>query len=179
MVISSHNLLASAGFGAEILIVSGLDKTQLERKIRLLTLASLGFQNIGKDVPYSTIASALQVDQSQVEKWVIDGTVSSLSLAHALIPSSTPRSVIRAGLVSGKLSQSSRVFHITRSTSRVFEHEQWVALEQRLVAWQTGLAAVLAVVASAREKGSERSIGDKNHKTTSTEPAAQTQSVAA
>ena len=93
-------------------------------------------------------------------------------------PPPTPRSVIRAGLVSGKLSQSSRVFHITRSTSRVFERDQWAALEQRLVAWQTGLAAVLAVVTSAREKGNERTIGDSNYKTTSTEPAAQTQSVA-
>ena len=85
--------------------------------------------------------------------------------------------MIRAGLVSGKLSQSSRVFHITRSTSRLFEREQWAALEQRLVAWQTGLAAVLAVVTSAREKGSERSVGDNGFKTASTEPAAQKQSV--
>jgi len=124
-----------------------------------LTLTTLGFQNIGKGVPYATLASALQVDQSEVEKWVID--------------------VIRAGLVSGKLSQSSRVFHITRSTSRAFERDQWVTLEQRLVAWQTGLAAVLAVVTSAREKGNERLIGDSNYKTVSTEPTAQTQSVAA
>jgi translation initiation factor 3 subunit M len=50
-----------------------LDKTQLERKIRLLTLASLGFKNIGQDLPYATIASALQVDPSEVEKWAIDG----------------------------------------------------------------------------------------------------------
>jgi translation initiation factor 3 subunit M len=153
----------------------GLDKSQLERKIRLLTLASLGFQNIGKDVPYATLASALQVDQSEVEKWVIDGTLSLF--VYASTPP-TSRLVIRAGLVSGKLSQSSRVFHITRSTSRVFERDQWAALEQRLVAWQTGLAAVLAVVTSAREKGNERTIGDSNYKTTSTEPAAQTQPVA-
>ena len=156
--------------------LSGLDKAQLERKIRLLTLASLGFQNIGKDVPYATLASALQVDQSEVEKWVIDGTL--FPFIHTFIPS-TSLLVIRAGLVSGKLSQSSRVFHITRSTSRVFEQEQWAALEQRLVAWQTGLAAVLTVVTSAREKGSERSIGDNSYKTASTEPAAQTQPVAA
>lgn len=89
-----------------------------------------------------------------------------------------PPSVIRAGLVSGKLSQSSRVFHITRSTSRAFERDQWAALEQRLVAWQTGLAEVLAVVTSAREKGNERSIGE-NYKAPSTELAVQTQSVAA
>jgi len=148
----------------------------MERKIRLLTLASLGFQNIGKDVPYATLASALQVDQSEVEKWVIDGMSFPFTLAP--IPP-TSCLVIRAGLVSGKLSQSSRVFHITRSTSRVFERDQWAALEQRLVAWQTGLATVLAVVTSAREKGNERSIGDNSFKTASTESAAPTQPVAA
>lgn len=52
-----------------------LDKAQLERKIRLVTLATLGFQNIGHELPYVTIASALQVDPSEVERWVIDGTL--------------------------------------------------------------------------------------------------------
>ena len=50
-----------------------LDKEQLERKIRLLTLASLGFKNIGQDLPYASIASSLQVDPSEVENWTIDG----------------------------------------------------------------------------------------------------------
>lgn len=152
-----------------------LDQAQLERKIRLLTLASLGFQNIGKDVPYATIASDLQVDPSEVERWVIDGEVSPFAFTSVPL---TPPSVIRAGLVSGKLSQSSGAFHVTRSTSRAFERDQWVTLEQRLVAWQTGLASVLAVVESAREKGNERSIGE-NYKTASTELTAQKQSVAA
>ena len=54
----------------------GLDEAQLERKIRLLTLTSLGFQNIGKGVSYATLASALKIDESEVEKWVIDGAPS-------------------------------------------------------------------------------------------------------
>lgn len=62
---------------------SGLDRVQLVRKIRLLTLASLGFRNIGKDVPYATLASALQIDQSEVEKWVIDGMISPFSCTHS------------------------------------------------------------------------------------------------
>ena len=53
--------------------LAGLDKAQLTRKIRLLSLASLGFQNIGNDLAYSKVASTLQVDVSEVEKWVIDG----------------------------------------------------------------------------------------------------------
>ena len=46
----------------------------MERKIRLLTLATLAFQNMGRDVPYATIASTLQVELAQVEAWAIDGT---------------------------------------------------------------------------------------------------------
>ncbi|KAJ6616235.1 PCI domain-containing protein [Mycena sp. CBHHK59/15] len=110
-----------------------LERIQLERKIRLLTLASLGFKNIGQDLSYLKVAEALQVEPSEVEKWVID--------------------VIRAGLLSGKLSQTSQSLHVTRSTARTFEREQWEALEKRLVAWKTGLAGVLEVVANARKQG--------------------------
>jgi translation initiation factor 3 subunit M len=109
-----------------------LDRSQLERKIRLLTLASLAFKHVGSDLPYSRIASVLQVEISEVENWVID--------------------VIRSGLVSGKLSQTSQTLHITRSTARTFELEQWAALEKILVAWKSGLAEVLDVVAAARKK---------------------------
>lgn len=52
-----------------------LDKTQLERKIRLLTLSSLGFKHVGHDLSYSKVAEALQVEQTEVEKWAIDGTI--------------------------------------------------------------------------------------------------------
>ncbi|KAF8214029.1 hypothetical protein K438DRAFT_1927230 [Mycena galopus ATCC 62051] len=110
-----------------------LESSQLVRKIRLLTLASLGFKNIGQDLPYAKVAEALQVAPSEVEKWVID--------------------VIRAGLLSGKLSQTSQSLHITRSTARTFERDQWEALEKRLVAWKAGLAGVLEVVAAARKQG--------------------------
>lgn len=63
-----------------------LEVAQLERKIRLLTLASLGFQKVGQNVPYSKIAETLQVDASEVEKWVIDGMISS-SLSFRCCPS--------------------------------------------------------------------------------------------
>ncbi|EJF62277.1 PCI-domain-containing protein [Dichomitus squalens LYAD-421 SS1] len=109
-----------------------LDSSQLERKIRLLTLASLGFQNVGRDIPYSVIASALQVEPSQVESWVID--------------------VIRAGLVSGKLSQTAQTLHVNRAAARTFEREQWELLEKRLQAWKTGLASVLETVSASRKK---------------------------
>ncbi|KAI0832776.1 PCI-domain-containing protein [Trametes gibbosa] len=109
-----------------------LDAAQLERKIRLLTLATLGFQNMGRDVPYSVIATALQVEPSQVESWVID--------------------VIRAGLLSGKLSQTAQTLHVNRATARAFEREQWELLEKRLQAWKAGLTGVLEIVSASRKK---------------------------
>ncbi|TFK43819.1 hypothetical protein BDQ12DRAFT_643487 [Crucibulum laeve] len=107
-----------------------LSREELERKIRLLTLASLGFKHVGQNLPYSKVVEALQVDASEVEKWVID--------------------VIRAGLLWGKLSQTTQSLHIIRATSRTFEREQWEVLEKRLVAWKSGLAGVLEVVANAK-----------------------------
>lgn len=64
--------------------------------------------------------------------------------------------VIRAGLVWGKLSQTTQSLQVIRSTSRTFEREQWQALEKRLVAWKSGLENVLNVVASAKRHSSSQ-----------------------
>jgi translation initiation factor 3 subunit M len=63
--------------------------------------------------------------------------------------------VIRAGLVSGKLSQTTQSLYIIRATSQNFEQEQWRALEQRLIAWKTGLASILDVVTNAKKMGNQ------------------------
>ncbi|KIL70313.1 hypothetical protein M378DRAFT_156420 [Amanita muscaria Koide BX008] len=107
-----------------------LDKSHLERKIRLLTLTSLSFKYIGQDLPYSKISETLQIDLAGVETWIID--------------------VIRAGLVWGKMSQTNQALHVVRSTARVFEKEQWETLEKRVLAWKTTLTGVLDVVATAK-----------------------------
>ncbi len=61
-------------------------------------------------------------------------------------------SVIRAGLVSGKLSQTAQTLHVTRATARAFERDQWELLEKRLQAWKSGLASVLETVSATRKK---------------------------
>ncbi|KAI9000684.1 PCI-domain-containing protein [Trametes punicea] len=124
--------LAWADSHPDVLGKYELDGAVLGWKIRLLTLATLGFQNMGRDVPYSLIASALQVEPSQVESWVIDA--------------------IRAGLLSGKLSQTTQTLHVTRATARAFERAQWELLEKRLQTWKAGLASVLEVVSASRKK---------------------------
>lgn len=63
-----------------------ISASELERKIRLLTLASLAFKYIGQNLSYSKVAEALQVDPSEVEKWVIDGTKLSPYLSSWINP---------------------------------------------------------------------------------------------
>jgi len=116
-----------------------LDTSSLQKKIRLLALASLCSHNIGQDLSYASISSALQVETDRVEYWVIEG--------------------IRSKLIFGKLSQPNESFYVTRSTTRAFEKEQWETLERRLLVWKASLADVLDVVNAAKEAAGGVTLG--------------------
>ncbi|KAF9112883.1 hypothetical protein BGX27_002640 [Mortierella sp. AM989] len=107
-----------------------LNEEETLRKIRLLSLASLGSENLSRDLSYQEIAKALEVDENDVELWVID--------------------VIRAGLVEAKLNQVSKVVIISRSIYRTFGTQQWQQLSQRLNGWKQSLAEILQVMANAK-----------------------------
>jgi translation initiation factor 3 subunit M len=112
---------------------SGLDGEALNRKIRLLTLASLAATTgQTRSLPYAHIAKALQIPSEDVEMWVID--------------------VIRAGLVEGKLSQLNQTFLIHRSTYRVFGENQWREVASRLDMWRNSLAGVLQVIQTEKAR---------------------------
>lgn len=137
----------------------GLDKNDLERKVRLIVLADLGSRNIGRDIPYHEIASALQIDQSQVEACAIDA--------------------IRSRLLSGRLSQPNETFQITRSTCRSFGKEEWETVEKRLTTWKTGLQGVLEVIANARKTAAGTATARTSLSVTAPVLQAQTQAQAA
>ncbi|KAJ9503557.1 hypothetical protein LTR99_002319 [Exophiala xenobiotica] len=104
----------------------------LSNKIRLLTLASIAASSTTRSIPYSTIASALQIPGEDVEMWVIDA--------------------IRSGLVEGKLSQLKQEFLVQRATYRVFGEKQWAEIQGRLMVWRRSLETVLSVVKTERER---------------------------
>ncbi|KAH7042451.1 hypothetical protein BKA57DRAFT_125637 [Linnemannia elongata] len=108
----------------------GLEEEETLRKIRLLSLASLGSENLTRELSYQEIAKALEVEESDVELWVID--------------------VIRAGLVEAKLNQVSKLVIISRSIYRTFGNAQWQQLSQRLNGWKQSLADILQVIANAK-----------------------------
>lgn len=108
----------------------GLEEEETLRKIRLLSLASLGSENLTRELSYQEIAKALEVEEGDVELWVID--------------------VIRAGLVEAKLNQVSKLVIISRSIYRTFGNAQWQQLSQRLNGWKQSLADILQVIANAK-----------------------------
>jgi translation initiation factor 3 subunit M len=112
---------------------SGLDGGALNRKMRLLTLASIAAATgQTRSLPYAQISKALQIPAEDVEMWVID--------------------VIRAGLVEGKLSQLNKTFLIHRSTYRVFGENQWREVASRLDMWRNSLVSVLQVIETEKQR---------------------------
>lgn len=106
-----------------------LDHEKLQRKMRLLTFASLAASTPNREIPYANIAKALQIPAEDVEMWAID--------------------VIRAGLVEGRLSQQQKVFLVHRITYRVFGEKQWRELGTRVDQFK----AVIDRVAATLRKG--------------------------
>ncbi|KAI5862085.1 PCI domain-containing protein [Durotheca rogersii] len=101
-----------------------LNGDKLYRKMRLLTFASLAASTSSREIPYESIAKALQIPVEEVEMWTID--------------------VIRAGLLEGKLSQQKKVFLVHRTTYRVFGEKQWRELDDRIDGWKAVLTNVIA-----------------------------------
>ncbi|KAI7882190.1 PCI-domain-containing protein [Lichtheimia hyalospora FSU 10163] len=111
-------------------LMKRLDADSNVRKIRLLALASLGCENLTRELSYAEIAKNLDISEDEVEMWVID--------------------VIRAGLVEAKLDQLNKTVIVHRSVHRVFGKEQWQQLSQRLNTWKESLNEIMAVVGNAK-----------------------------
>ncbi|KAJ2661518.1 hypothetical protein IWW48_002386 [Coemansia sp. RSA 1200] len=115
---------------SEVLQRLGVDASKASDKMRLLTVASLAAENLGRDVPFGTVAQAIEVDEDDVEMWIID--------------------VIRSGLIQGKMNQVSRTVLPTRTTYRQFGADQWKALGERLDQWKQSLEQLQPVIANAK-----------------------------
>lgn len=106
------------------------DQSKLERKMRLLTLASLAASISSREIEYNNIAKVLQIPMKDVEMWVID--------------------VIRAGLIEGKLSQKKQVLLVHRTTYRVFGEKQWREVATKLDQWKESLKAIKEIISRER-----------------------------
>lgn len=113
-----------------------LDGAALEKKMRLLTFASLAAQTFNREIPYESITKALQIPMEQVELWTID--------------------VVRAGLVEGRLSQQTKVFKVHRTDYRVFGEKQWREIGDRLDSWKVTIRNIQDILTKGKVEMEEK-----------------------
>lgn len=118
----------------------------------MLSLAGLAAGKEGKEIEYRTIVKALEIQESEVEVWIIDGGLSwgwHLRLdfplnRFALHPA------IRAGLLDARMNQVTKTVAIRRATVRSFTAEHWKQLASKLEGWKQGLGEILQVLGNAK-----------------------------
>jgi len=108
----------------------GLDEQECLRKIRLLSLCSLGATNT--EVSYSLIAKTLQIEEGDVESWVI------LAISESIIDA--------------KLDQLKASVTIHRSLHRVFSRGQWKQLSDTLNAWSSNMQLILKTLQDCKQQ---------------------------
>lgn len=116
---------AHAGF----LESKGINVDQAFKKIRLLSIASLGSE--AREIPYAVIASTLQVPATEVESWIIEA--------------------VSAKLLEAKMNQLKQVVSVGFCVQRVFGKEQWTSLANSLKKWQSSVSQLLTTVNQIQE----------------------------
>lgn len=110
----------------------GLSYEDCTKKMRLLTLASLGASQ--SELPYSTIAKELHIEgDDEVEQWVV--------LA------------ISSGILRAKMDQLRLVVQVQGCTLRVFEKEQWNQLNKTISEWQETVKSLVDTVKTHKAQG--------------------------
>lgn len=98
-------------------------------KMRLLSLATLGSAN--QEISYALIAKTLQIDESEVESWII--------------------TAISDGVVEAKMDQLKRLVTVSRSLHRVFGQAQWKNLSDSLSVWRNNTKTLLKTLQETKQ----------------------------
>ena len=137
------------------------------RKLRLIALTTLAARSEKQQLTYAEVAAALQVDEKEVEPWVIEGE-STIHAHHQPgvrrdsahdrsdvgFPAETACTAIGASLLRARLSQPQSLIRITYVSSRAapsFGQSEWQLLEKRLGQWQKVVGDARKVVEEAEE----------------------------
>jgi len=102
----------------------GLHEEGITKKIKYLSLASLA--SVQHEISYSVIAKALQINENEVEQWII--------------------AAIGEGILEAKMSQIKAVVRVTRSLQRVFTRTQWKLLSENLGVWKKNVSILLTTL---------------------------------
>ncbi|PKI33607.1 hypothetical protein CRG98_046002 [Punica granatum] len=93
----------------------GLVPEDCVTKMRLMSLVDLS-SNASGQIPYAVIRDTLQINDDEVEYWVVKA--------------------ISAKLLDSKMDQMNEVVIVSRCSERVFGHRQWELLRSKLATWR-------------------------------------------
>lgn len=110
----------------------GLSLEQGLENTRLLSVCALASNE--RELSYSKIATALEVDEVKVEEWVIKA--------------------VTADLIEAQIDQLRKVIVIDRATPRFFGARHWEDLSTKLQAWRTNVRQLLGVIQDAKRQRS-------------------------
>lgn len=94
-------------------------------KMRLMSLVDLGSNESGQ-IPYGLIKDTLQINNDEVEKWVVKART--------------------AKLMDCKMDQMNQVVIVRRCTERIFGQHQWQTLRTKLSTWRANVANVISTI---------------------------------
>mmetsp|Transcript_16007 Transcript_16007/g.18083 ORF Transcript_16007/g.18083 Transcript_16007/m.18083 type:complete len:342 (+) Transcript_16007:3-1028(+) len=106
----------------------GLELDTCYENMKLLALATLASNN--DMVSYAEVAKALEIEQHDVERWVVRG--------------------IESQLIDAKLDQLNERIVINRGSEALFTENDWVQLDSKLKGWANSVQAVLSTVRQAK-----------------------------
>ncbi|EPS68962.1 hypothetical protein M569_05806 [Genlisea aurea] len=107
----------------------GLVHEDCVAKMRLISLIDLGKSESGQ-IPYSLIKDALQIEEDDVEQWLVKA--------------------ITAKLIDGRIDQINQLFIVSRSTERIFRLNEWQSLRSKLATWRSNIGSVINTVQASK-----------------------------
>jgi len=110
--------------------VEGVDKVKGMENVRLLRICVLA--SSARELKYADIAKALEVDEKEVEKWVVKA--------------------VTADLLEAQIDQLRNVIVVERAAPRFFNDQQWNDLNKKLHGWRDNVKELLSVVRGAKEQ---------------------------
>ena len=115
--------------GESVLSQWDLSPGECTRNLRILSLCSLAAEH--EEIPYTVVASTLQTESSDVEKWVI--------------------AAVSSGLLSAKMDQLQEQVIVERCVVRKFEMEQWKGLQSSLHLWKKNVGGILEAYKQSKQ----------------------------
>ncbi|KAL8528484.1 hypothetical protein ACS0TY_006056 [Phlomoides rotata] len=110
---------------SSLLSSSGLVHEDCVSKMRLISLVDLGSNESGQ-IPYFLIKDALQIEDNEVEPWVVKA--------------------ITAKLIDCRIDQINQVVIVSRCSKRVFGPRDWQSVRSKLATWRGNIANIISTI---------------------------------